>query len=230
MRVAIIQSSYIPWKGYFDLIRSVDTFVFYDDVQFTTRDWRTRNKIKTANGAQWLTIPVGNKTDRLIHEVKIEDHSWQRKHWASIVHNYSRAPFFKQYEALFRDIYLGVEWRSLSEFNQHLTRVIATELLGLKTEFRDSREFHVSGRKQDRLIELLRCIGGTHYLSGPSARNYIDPRQFEASGIELTFHDYPPYPEYPQLYPPFEHAVSVLDLLFNVGPTAAHYIWGWREE
>ncbi len=230
MRVAIIQSSYIPWKGYFDLIRAVDTLVFFDDVQFTTRDWRTRNRIKTANGLQWLTIPVGNKTDHLIHEVQIFDHSWQRKHWASIVHNYSRAPFFKQYEALFRDIYLGVEWRSLSALNQHLTRLIATDLLGLKTEFRDSREFQVSGRKQDRLIELLRCIGATHYFSGPSARNYIDSRKFEAAGIELTFHDYPNYPEYPQLYPPFEQAVTVLDLLFNVGPNAAHYIWGWREE
>ncbi|WP_201316268.1 WbqC family protein [Dyella sp. EPa41] len=228
MRAAIVQSSYIPWKGYFDLIHAVDTFIFFDDVQFTTRDWRTRNRIKAANGPQWLTIPVGNRTDQLIHEVEIKEASWQRKHWASIRHNYGKAPFFKDYEAFFAGVYLEHKWPSLSEFNQYLVRHIATEFLGITTEFRDSREFQATGKRQDRLISLLQLAGASHYVSGPSARSYIDPKQFEAADIELSYHDYPEYPAYPQLYPPFEPAVSILDLLFNTGPQARHFIWGWR--
>lgn len=228
MRVAIIQSSYIPWKGYFDLIHAVDTFIFLDDVQFTTRDWRTRNRIKTPNGPQWLNIPVGNRTDQLIHEVEIKDASWQRKHWASIRHSYGKAPFFKDYEAFFASVYLDRTWSSLSQLNQYLIRQIATEFLGIRTVFRDSREFQATGKRQDRLISLLPLAGATHYVSGPSARSYIDPRQFEAAGIELSYHDYPDYPVYPQLYPPFEPAVSILDLLFNTGPQASHFVWGWR--
>jgi hypothetical protein len=228
MRAAIIQSSYIPWKGYFDLIHEVDTFIFLDDVQFTTRDWRTRNRIKTANGPQWLTIPVGNRTDQLIHEVEIKDATWQRKHWASIRHNYGKAPFFKDYEAFFAEVYLERDWTSLSALNQGLIRHIATECLGIKTLIRDSREFPAEGKRQDRLISILQHAGASHYISGPSARNYIDPLQFEAAGITLSYHDYPSYPVYPQLYPPFEHAVSILDLLFNTGPQASYFTWGWR--
>jgi len=227
-RVAIVQSSYIPWKGYFDLIHAVDTFVFFDDVQFTTRDWRTRNRIKTPQGSRWLSIPVGNRRDQLICDVQIEDPSWQRKHWTNIYHSYSKAPFFKNYAEHFEHLYLNLEWRSLSDFNQSMTRMIARDLLGMTTDFRDSREFAATGRKQDRLISLLKSIGAMHYVSGPSARDYIQPESFEAEGIEVSFYDYPDYPDYPQLHSPFEHAVSVLDLLFNVGPRASHYIWGWR--
>jgi hypothetical protein len=228
MRVAIIQSSYIPWKGLFDLIREVDRFVFYDDVQFTTRDWRTRNRIKTSCGLQWLSIPAGGCTHRLIHDVVLEDAAWQRKHWACIHHNYAKTPYFKHYAEFFESLYLSRKWRSLSELNQYVTKTIATELLGITTEFRDSREFPAMGRRQDRLISLLRGMGATHYVSGPSARSYIDPLQFASAGIQLSYHDYSGYPQYAQLHPPFEHAVSVLDLLFNVGPAAGHWIWGWR--
>ena len=228
MRVAILQSSYIPWKGYFDLIHAVDRFVFYDDVQFTTRDWRTRNRIKTRNGSQWLSIPAGADRDRLIHEVVLEDDQWQRKHWACIIHNYAKAPYFKRYSEFFESLYLARRWRSLSEFNQHATRTIAADMLGITTEFRDSREFPAQGRRQERLISLLSHMGATHYVSGPSASSYLDPGSFVAAGIELSYHDYAGYPEYPQRHPPFEHAVSVLDLLFNVGPGAGLWIWGWR--
>lgn len=228
MRVAIIQSSYIPWKGYFDLIHSVDRFAFYDDVQFTTRDWRTRNRIKTPHGPQWLSIPVGNRRDRLICDVALEDSQWQRQHWMGIYHNYCKAPYFKVYEELFKDIYLSSRWRSLSEFNQHMAKVIATDILGVRTEFRDSREFRAEGKRQDRIISLLCQMGATHYVSGPSARSYLDAAAFSEAGIALSYHDYSGYPAYPQLHPPFEHAVSVLDLLFHVGPEACHHIWGWR--
>lgn len=229
MRVATIQSNYIPWKGYFDIIRDVDTFVFLDDVQFTVRDWRSRNRIKTKDGLKWLTVPVGSDTRRLIHEVAIPHGDWQAEHWGVIRQSYGKAPFFSHYRELFEEFYLGERWTSLSAMNQHLTRRIARECLGITTTFRDSREFEAQGRKLDRLVDLIRKAGATSYLSGPSARDYIDDARFEAEGIALEYMDYSGYPEYPQLYPPFEHAVSVLDVLFNVGPDAPYYLWGWRE-
>lgn len=229
MRVAIIQSNYIPWKGYFDIIRDVDTFVFLDDVQFTVRDWRSRNRVKTKDGLKWLTVPVGADTSRLIHEVAIADDRWQRQHWRIIEQNYAKAPYFSHYRELFEEFYCGRTWTSLSEMNQYLTRRIANECLGITTAFRDSREFTVEGRKLDRLLDLVRQAGATTYLSGPSARDYIDDARFEQAGIALEYKDYSGYPEYPQMHPPFEHAVSILDLLFNVGPDATHYLWGWRE-
>lgn len=229
MRVATIQSNYIPWKGYFDIIRDVDTFVFLDDVQFTVRDWRSRNRIKTKDGLKWLTVPVGSDTRRLIHEVAIPHADWQAEHWGIIRQNYGKAPFFGYYRELFEEFYLGQRWTNLSAMNQHLTQRIAHECLGITTTFRDSREFEAQGRKLDRLVDLIRKTGATGYLSGPSARDYIDDARFEEEGIALEYMDYSGYPEYPQLYPPFEHAVSVLDVLFHVGPDAPYYLWGWRE-
>ena len=227
-KVAIIQSSYIPWKGYFDIIHDVDEFIFLDDVQFTSRDWRTRNRIKTAQGSQWLSIPAGSSNKRLICEVRLGDAAWQAKHWRSIQQNYSRAPYFKTYRDFFEGFYLGTTWSSLSEMNQHLIRSIATDLLGIVTTFNDSRDHAPQGQKLDRLLDLLLKVGASSYVSGPNAQDYIDPARFEAAGIELLYKDYSDYPEYPQLYPPFEHAVSVLDLIFNTGPQAPEYIWGHR--
>lgn len=229
-RVAIIQSSYIPWKGYFDIIRNVDTFIFYDDVQFTRQDWRTRNRIKTANGLAWLSIPAGSRIDRLICEVELTSSEWQKKHWTSISQSYAKAPWFKSYRELFEPIYLGRKWTSLSELNQHLIQSISREILKLTTEFRDSREYEVEGSRQDRLLNLLMAAGATDYLSGPSASSYIDPAAFAEKSIGLAYQDYSSYPVYPQLHPPFEHYVSVLDLIFNTGPKAADYIWGYRDE
>ena len=227
-RVAILQSSYIPWKGYFDIIRSVDTFIFYDDVQFTRQDWRTRNRIKTSNGLVWLSIPAGTRIDRLICEVALPSSEWQKKHWASISQSYAKAPWFKAYREFFEDIYIGHKWTSLSEFNQHVVTSISRDILGLTTEFRDSREFSASGTKQVRLLNLLTAVGATEYISGPSARSYIEPDAFAERSIQLTYQDYSSYPVYPQLHGPFEHNVSVLDLIFNTGPNAGDYIWGYR--
>lgn len=229
MRVATIQSSYIPWKGYFDIIRSVDTFIFLDDVQYTVRDWRSRNRIKTRQGLKWLSVPVGNDTRRLIHEVGIPDGSWQEKHWQALVHSYSKAPHFARYSDLVETFYRGRVWTNLSEMNQWFTRTIAHECLGITTRFCDSRELAAEGRKLDRLLDLICKSGATSYLSGPSARDYIEVGRFVEAGIELEYKDYSGYPSYPQMHGPFEHAVSVLDLLFHVGPDAPYYIWGWRE-
>lgn len=228
--VVVLQSNYIPWKGYFDLIHDADVFIFYDDVQFTKNDWRNRNKIKNPQGTTWVSVPVGADENRLICDVEIKDASWQTKHWKTILQNYGKCPHFSRYHDFFEDIYLGRNWKYLSGLNQHLIRTISHDLLGLTTTFRDSREFYASGQKLDRLLELVTEAGADRYVSGPAAKDYIDdPSRFTDSGIELVWKDYSGYPEYPQRYPPFEHGVSILDLLFNVGPDAPWYIWGWRE-
>ena len=227
-RVAVIQSNYIPWKGYFDIIHDVDLFVFYDDVQYTKNDWRNRNRIKTANGLSWLTIPVGAHSDKLIYQIDLLDDRWCRKHWTAITQSYSKAPYFNQYRDFVRYVYLESTWSNLSELNQFLIRHISTQFLGIDTEFRDSREFLPRGRNLERLIDLLQKVGATEYVSGPTAKGYIDERAFEDAGIRLVYKDYSGYPEYRQPYPPFEHKVSIVDLLFNCGPEAAWNIWGWQ--
>lgn len=229
-RVAVLQSNYIPWKGYFDIIHDVDQFVFYDDVQFTKNDWRNRNKIKTANGIVWLTIPVGKRLDRLICEVELTDDGWQKKHWSSIQQAYSKAPFFKKYRDFFEHVYQEVKWTNLSEMNHFMIKHISQEFLGIRIEFRDSREFEVQGEKLSRLMDLLKKLEPSRYVSGPSAQSYIKEEEFVNAGIELVYKNYSGYPEYQQLYPPFEHGVSILDLLFICGPSAPDFIWGWREQ
>lgn len=229
-RVAVLQSNYIPWKGYFDIIHDVDLFVFYDDVQYTKNDWRNRNRIKTASGVQWLTIPTGSDIDRRICDVLLPDARWAEKHWKTLQQAYSPAPHFHRYEAFLRHIYLEERWESLSQLNQYLITAIAREQLGLTTRFEDSRSYAVEGAKFDRLLSLLTRARADVYVSGPSARDYIDANRVAECGIELVYKSYDGYPEYPQRFPPFEHAVSILDLLFNVGPDAPFYIWGWREQ
>jgi hypothetical protein len=165
----------------------------------------------------------------LICEVPIPDGPWAIKHYKSIKQHYSRAPHFRRYESFFEDYYLGRKWTSLSELNQTLIKSISRDLLGIRTDFADSRDYLVEGKRLDRLLHLLKQAGASRYITGPSARDYISAEAFSAAGIELVYKSYEGYPEYPQLYPPFEHAVSILDLLFNVGPDAPYYVWGWRD-
>lgn len=230
-RVAVLQSNYLPWKGYFDIIHDVELFVFYDDVQYTKNDWRNRNRIKTPSGPLWLTVPTGTALDRRICDVTLpSDQRWAEKHWKTLRQYYGKAPYFALYADLLRYVYIECTWTTLSELNQYLIRTISRELLGISTAFADSREYVLTGRKQERLLQLLHAVGATTYLSGPTARSYIDPEAFARAGICLRYKDYTGYPEYPQFHPPFDHHVTILDLLFHTGPRAPHYIWGWREE
>jgi hypothetical protein len=230
-KVAIIQSNYIPWKGYFDIINEVDLFIFHDDLQYTKQDWRNRNKVKTEHGTKWLTVPVGRQsTDRLICEVMISDRNWGRKHWRIIKQLYQKAPFFKMYESIFEDIYTQKTWLYLSELNQYMIKYISTNILKIKTVFDDSRNYSPKGSKTERLIHILTKAGATSYLSGPAAKNYLDEALFKEADIELIYKNYSGYPAYPQFHPPFIHEVTILDLLFHVGPEAPYYIWGWRSK
>lgn len=228
-RAAVLQSNYIPWKGYFDIIHDVDTFIFYDDVQYTTNDWRNRNRIKTASGPQWLTIPVGKHMHRRICDVSLPaDSSWAAAHWRRIEDAYRDAPCFEQFRAYFQGFYLDRSWRTLSELNQALIVGISRDLLGVRTQFRQSTDYALNGTKGSRLVDLLTQAGATSYLSGPAARSYIRPEEFADAGIELRWKDYSGYPEYAQLHGEFQHDVSILDLLFHTGQAAAGHIWGWR--
>ena len=229
-KVAVIQSNYIPWKGYFDIINDVDHFIFYDDVQYTKNDWRNRNKIVTPNGSMWITIPVGTSLNRLINEVKINDFNWQDRHWKSIKQNYSRAPYFKKYREFFEEIYLAQKWQGLSELNQYVIKKIAVEVLNVKTRFSSSEIYNAQGERQERLLEVLKKVNADAYISGPAARDYIELDRFKDAGIQLVYKDYSGYPEYVQMFKPFDHFVSIIDLIFNSGPDAAWYIWGWRQE
>jgi hypothetical protein len=224
MTVVILQSNYIPWRGYFDLIHDADLFVFDDDLQYTHHDWRNRNRIVTPAGSVWLTIPAGRDLGRRICDVEITDQSWKRKHKQLIQHNYARAPGFKQYRPLLDFLYDN-DVTNLSAYNQRAIRHI-TDLLGLKTAFADTLPLNVTGRKTERIVEIMHKVGGTTYLSGPRGSNYIDETRLAQAGISLRYKQYPEYPVYPQSGPAFDPSVSILDLLFNVGDQAPDYIWG----
>ena len=223
-KVVVLQSNYLPWKGYFDLISKADLFIFYDDVQFTKNDWRNRNKIKTPRGAEWISIPCGTDLKQLINEVTITKHDWQHDHWNRISMNYSKAAYFNLYKAFFEDFYLNAKWTNLSQLNQHLIVFIAKNFLGITTEFENSLSYHPTGVRMERLLDVLRKAGATEYISGPSARSYIAEDAFLRENIKLTWMDYSHYPEYRQQFPPFVHDVSIIDLLFNEGPDAIHYL------
>jgi len=217
-KVGMTQSNYIPWKGYFDYINSVDEFYFYDDVQYTKQDWRNRNLIKSPKGLEWISVPVGKKTrDRLICDVEITQNGWQKSHWGKISQYYRKAPHFKAYKDFFEEIYLGKEWENLSEMNQYTIKRISQEILGITTKFGDSRTFKLEGSKETRYKPLLQEIGCTTFLSGPSAKSYLTQESMAEVGITLEWMQYEGYSEYAQLNPPFEHGVSIIDLIFNEG-------------
>ena len=223
--VAIVQSNYIPWRGYFDLINSVDHFILYDDAQYTIRDWRNRNIIKTPQGPKWLSIPieVKGRYHQKIKDAAVSDSGWARKHWATIIHNYSRARYFSDHRELFEKLYLGLEETMLSQINFLFLRALC-RLLEITTPLTWSMDYRLSGDKTERLVSLCRQAGATSYLSGPAAKAYLDESLFLQEGISVSYMDYSGYPEYAQLYPPFEPGVSVIDLIFNEGPDARRYL------
>ena len=224
MRVAILQSNYIPWKGYFDIIGQVDLFIFHDNLQYTKGDWRNRNKIKTERGAEWLTIPVGTDEKRLICDVEIKDSGWQEKHLKQIEANYRAAPFFEEIASFLRSIYVEKKWTSLSQLNQEVIKRISREFLDIATAFDDARRYSLTQAKGERVVELLKKAGASSYLSGPAAKDYLDPQTFEEEGIALEWMDYSGYPQYEQLHPPFDAAVSIIDMLLMLGPRTRSYM------
>ncbi len=225
-KVAILQSSYIPWKGYFDLINSVDEFILYDDVQYTKRDWRSRNQIKTQHGLQWLSIPIEVRGNRFqaIRETKVSSSNWGEKHWNALTCAYGKAPFFKTYRAAFEPLFRSPASSHLSWINHSFITAILG-LLGITTKISFSMDYPFERtEKNQQLINLCIATGATHYLSGPAAASYLNRDAFSEEGIALSLYDYSNYPEYRQAHPPFEHAVTILDLLFNEGPASTQFM------
>jgi WbqC-like protein family len=225
-RVAITQSNYIPWKGYFDFINSVDCFVVYDDVQYTRRDWRNRNRIKTKSGLQWLTIPVQVKGnyDQKICDVKVADPQWAERHWKTIRTNYLRTTYFPKLESEFERSYLQASKLSLlSDINLLFLRKIC-DLLGISTTFVSSSLFAVGAGRTERLVHICKQLQATEYFSGPTAKNYLDESLFSQEGIHVHYFDYTGYPQYHQFHGEFVHEVSILDLLFHAGDQAVQYM------
>ena len=203
--------------------------MFYDDVQYDKHGWRNRNRVKTANGTIWLTIPVrarGNVVESTrINEIRCASKEWGRKHWATLRQSYGRAPHFERYAPLFEEFYSRQEDR-LAELTIDLTRRLAHELGIERTRFVRSSEFAgIEGTATDRLIALMRAVGADHFISGPTARAYIDEAKLALARVTLEYMRYE-YPEYEQLHPPYDAQVSVLDLLFMRGAGAGELIWG----
>ncbi len=194
-KVAIIQSNYIPWKGYFDLINMVDELIIYDDVQFTKNDWRNRNKIITPHGVQWITIPVRHeKLHQTIKDTKTYCHFWNKKHWKTIQQNYSKTPYFKTYRDIFEQLYLTSTSDYLSEINVAFIQAI-NSILGITTKLTWSSEYDYGSGKTARLVRLVQLAGGTEYISGPSAKAYLDEPLFLAEGIKVSYMNLNGYPE-----------------------------------
>jgi len=222
--IAILQSNYIPWKGYFDIIRRVDEFVLYDDAQYTMRDWRNRNRVKTPTGTRWLTIPVRKPASgSRIRDVHTLGDEWRAHHWGVLQNSYARAPAFRQCRERVEPLYLAGRETQLSAINRRFLEAVL-ELLGIETPLRWSWELELVAGRNERLIGICHQLGATDYLTGPAARSYLDADRFAAAGIRVHWMSYDGYPEYPQLHGEFEHSVSILDLLFHLGTRSRDYL------
>ena len=223
-KVAILQSNYIPWKGYFDLINMVDEFILYDEVQYTKNDWRNRNKIKTPQGIQWLTIPIRQENlEQKIKDTKITDKKWNIKHWRTISQNYTKSRYFKDYKDIFEELYLSCDEEYLSQINYKFLTTI-NKILGITTKIRWSSEFELVDGQTEKLIGICKQCNVDIYLSGPAAKNYLDEKLAKQENIKVEWMDYSGYQEYNQLHLPFEHGVSILDLIFNEGSNANKFM------
>jgi hypothetical protein len=224
-RVAVLQSSYVPWKGYFDLLASVDEFIFYEDAQFTKSDWRNRNLIKTPLGTKWLTVPVETKGlfGQKIRDVSVASPNWQTDHWNVLTANYRNSPGFGEAVKFLEDLYVGPLSSNLSVLNMHLIKEISA-YLRIKTKLTSSGSYPLGSKERtEKLVNLCVSAEASIYVSGPKARDYLDESKFESAGIQVEWHTYGPYPEYPQSFGDFVHEVSILDLLFNCGRESHKY-------
>lgn len=217
MKVGVIQSSYVPWRGYFDLIDDVDLFVFYDDVQFSKGSWRNRNKIKTSRGVSWITVPVRHRSlSQLICDTEIDPKpGWEEAQLRAFREAYREAPHLRA-AISFLESAFARKLRTISELNVLLVKELCA-YLGIRTEMVMSSQYPVQGAKTARLLALLKAVGARAYLSGPTAKGYLVESEFREAGIELDYKSYD-YAPYPQQWGAFEGAVTVLDLIANCGP------------
>ncbi len=228
-KISILQSNYIPWKGYFDLINMVDEFVIYDEVQYTKNDWRNRNIIKTSQGIKWLTIPVRHENlEQKIKDTKISDKKWNIKHWRAISQSYSKAKYFKDYRDVFEELYLTCDEEYLSQINYKFITTV-NKILGINTTLRCSSDFNLRDGQTEKLIGICKECDADIYLSGPAAKNYFNEILATKENIKVEWMEYNGYKEYQQLHLSFEHSVSILDLIFNEGSNATKFMKSFSE-
>ncbi len=230
-KTVVTQSNYIPWKGYFDQLNEADVWVVYDDMQYTRRDWRNRNKVKTAQGATWLTIPVEvkGKYFQRIRDTKVSEGGWAQKHWRTIQMSYSKAPAMKEYGPQIEALYATIPSEWLTEINLHFIRGIM-QMLNMVTDIRMSSEFELVEDRNQRLLDICQAVETSTYLSGPAAKDYLDTELFESNNIKVEWADYSGYPEYRQLHGDFEHSLSILDLLLNEGQNSTRFMKSFSNE
>ncbi len=207
------------------MINMVDEFILFDSVQYTRRDWRNRNKVKTPTGTTWLTIPVNvkGKYFQSIQDTTVSSPEWTEKHWRTLCQWYAKAPYFAQYKDAVEELYLGCTETHLSQINERFLRALC-DMLGIQTRISRSGEYVLDEGKNERLISLCKQVEATDYISGRAAEHYMDEELFAQNGLSVHWMDYSGYQDYHQLFPPFEHAVTILDLLFNEGPNAPTYM------
>ena len=225
-KIIITQSNYIPWKGYFTTMKKATHIILYDDAQYTRRDWRNRNKIITQKGPTWLTIPIDvkGKFDQKVNEAKVKNNQWPIDHWNKIRENYKKAPCFKQYSKYFEDIYLKQlpKYEYLSDINRIMLKE-CINLLDIKIEVLDSRDFDIRGGKTGKLINICKDLEANEYFTGPAAKGYMEESLFDENNIKLTYYDLENFPEYKQMWKGFSHHVSILDMFFNLGDETNKY-------
>jgi WbqC-like protein family len=217
MRLSILQPSYLPWLGFFDQMHRADTFVFLDDVQFTRRDWRNRNKIRTSNGWAWLTVPVlqKNRFQQLLKETQIDNSvPWRRKHCEAIRSHYAKAPFFDLYFPALESVY-NKHWDFLLDLCYETLRILQ-EALGIHVSIIKASEIGIESTKEAKILALCQALGASHYLTGDAGADYLCPEDFDERGIVLEIQNYR-HPSYHQRYSGFFPYLSIIDLLFNEG-------------
>ena len=223
-KVLITQSNYIPWKGYFNAISKVDVFVVYDEMQYTKRDWRNRNLIKTPNGLKWLSIPVEvkGKYFQKINETKVSDKKWNKSHLGILKQNYNKTKYYKETIGWVEELYMNCNFEYLSEINLHFVREI-NKFLNINTEIKFSKDFDLHEERSQRLINVCKDLNATDYYSGPAAKFYMDEDLFNNNNIKVHYFDYTNFEKYDQLYGEFNHGVTILDLIFNIGIRSKEY-------
>ncbi len=216
MIVAVHQPQYLPWLGYFDKMRRADVFCYLNDVQYKKNEWQNRNRIKTAQNWQWITVPVRYRFPEKINEVQINNTThWSKKHFQALITNYSRAPYFKAYISIFEDIF-SKEWELISELNVYLIERLRSVLDIQEKRTVISSDLNLRNDPTDRLIDICKALGADTYLAGQGGADYMDLERFKKNGLKLIIQEFN-HPIYPQLFKDFQPHLSVVDLLFNCG-------------
>ncbi len=211
------QPVYLPWLGLFHKIAISDAFCYFDDVQYQVKDFNNRNKIKTANGDIWLTVPVLTKgyRDKKIREIEINNTiDWRKKHWRSIYINYKKTPFFERYASFLEEIYKK-DWQYLADLNEYMLKWFM-EQLGIKVKYSKASELNLEGYKSELVLDMCKKLGADIYVFGALGKDYAKEENFMKNGVNIYFQDYH-HPVYPQAFGQFLPYLSIIDLLFNRG-------------